>query len=302
MELKEVTIDSKKELEPFFELVDYEACDYCFTTIFMWQHTYKTKYFIGDGFAVLFGEYEGEIFSILPLAPKDRIKDVLDFVIQHFELEQNKLLLRGIDKDVVALMQEIYEDGKFNYIEERDLFDYVYDAELLRTLKGRKMQKKRNHLNYFLTNYEGRYEYRRLGQEDFKDCFSMLKEWGDDKDFDEDDEESMNDELRGIKKIFNNFKELEDKLIVGGVYIDGKLQAFTIGEKLTENMALIHIEKANSDIRGLYPFINKEFLLQEFPDVEFVNREEDMGIPGLRKAKLSYKPVRFIEKYTVREV
>ena len=73
-------------------------------------------------------------------------------------------------------------------------------------------------------------------------------------------------------------------------------------EKINDNMALIHIEKANADIRGLYPYINKMFLVDEFPDVEWVNREEDMGVEGLRKAKLSYYPERFVEKYTVREV
>lgn len=304
MQLKEITIDSKKELDPYFDLVDYEACEYCFTTLFMWQHAYKTMYYIGDGFAVLVGEHNGEIFSILPLAPKDKIKDVLDFVVKYFEDQQCRIFLRGIDVDVVNLMKEIYGDEKFDFIAERDIFDYVYDAEMLRTAKGRKMQKKRNHINYFLREYDGRYEYKRLGKEDFNACLKLVDEWHDGKDLDEiedDDEESMNDELRGIRKIFRHYDILKDKLIIGGVFIDGKLEAFTMGEKITDTMALIHIEKANADIRGLYPFINKEFLAQEFPDVELVNREEDMGIEGLRKAKLSYHPVKFVEKYTVRE-
>ena len=85
------------------------------------------------------------------------------------------------------------------------------------------------------------------------------------------------------------------------MYVDNKLEAFTIGELINPNMALVHIEKANPNIRGLYQYINQQFILNEFPEVEFVNREEDLGIPGLRKAKLSYHPVRFVEKYTVRE-
>jgi len=86
-----------------------------------------------------------------------------------------------------------------------------------------------------------------------------------------------------------------------GIYIDGRLEAFTMGELLNKNMALVHIEKANPDIRGLYPYINQQFVLNEFKNVEFVNREEDLGIEGLRKAKLSYHPCRFVEKYTVKE-
>ena len=112
----------------------------------------------------------------------------------------------------------------------------------------------------------------------------------------------MKEELIGIKKLFANFDIIKDRLKIAGIFIDGKLEAFTMGEYINPNMALIHIEKANPMIRGLYPYINKQFLVNEFSDVEFVNREEDLGIEGLRKAKLSYHPVKFIEKYTVREV
>ena len=111
----------------------------------------------------------------------------------------------------------------------------------------------------------------------------------------------MDDESVGIKKIFNKYDYLKDRLKIAGIYVDGKLEAFTMGELINSNMALIHIEKANPNIRGLYPYINQQFILNEFENVEFVNREEDLGIPGLRKAKLSYHPVKFVEKYTVRE-
>ena len=114
--------------------------------------------------------------------------------------------------------------------------------------------------------------------------------------------EDMKEELIGIKKLFANFDIIKDRLKIAGIFIDGKLEAFTMGEYINPNMALIHIEKANPMIRGLYPYINQQFLVNEFSDVEFVNREEDLGIEGLRKAKLSYHPVKFIEKYTVREV
>ncbi len=88
---------------------------------------------------------------------------------------------------------------------------------------------------------------------------------------------------------------------IAGVYIDNKLEAFTIGEKINENIALIHIEKANQNIKGLYQYINQQFLLNEFPNVKYVNREEDLGLDGLREAKLSYHPCKFIEKYSIKE-
>lgn len=300
MIFKEININSKVELEPYFELVDYEACEYCFSTLYMWQHVYKTGYYVGEDFAVIVGEYEGDSFSILPLASKDKLPKVIDFVLKYFEKENKKIYFRGITEEVVQFLQEKYPD-KFEYIEERDLFDYIYDAESLKSLQGRKNQKKRNHINYFLKEYEGRYKYKLLGKLNFDECLELMKEWATNKEENDGFDEDMDDELLGIKKLFNDYDMLKDKIRIAGIYIEGKLEAFTIGEILNKNMALVHIEKANPNIRGLYPYINQQFIINEFEDVEFVNREEDLGIEGLRKSKLSYHPCRFVEKYTVRE-
>ena len=301
MIFKDIDMESRELLNPYFDLVDYEACEYCFNTLYMWQHLYKTGYYIGDGFAVIVAEYEGNTFSILPLAKKEDMPRVIKFVIDYFEKEQKKIYFRGITKEVVDYLKENYPD-KFDYTEERDLFDYVYDGDSMRELKGRKNVKKRNHINYFLKEYEGRFEYRLLDENDFDACLKLVEEWTSNKEENVQVDEEMEEELIGIKKLFNSFPVIKDKLKIAGIFIDGKLEAFTMGEYLNPNMALIHIEKANPSIRGLYPYINQQFLVNEFSDVEFVNREEDLGIEGLRKAKLSYHPVKFVEKYTVREV
>lgn len=301
MIFKNINMESREMLNPYFDLVDYEACEYCFNTLYMWQHLYKTGYYIGDGFAVIVAEYEGNTFSILPLAKKEDMPRVIQFVVDYFEKEQKKIYFRGITQEVVDFLKENYP-GKFNYIEERDLFDYVYDGESMRELKGRKNVKKRNHINYFKKEYEGRYEYRLLDEKDFDACLELVQEWTSNKEENNAVDEEMEEELIGIKKLFENYSVLKDKLKIAGIFINGKLEAFTMGEYINPNMALIHIEKANPVIRGLYPFINQQFLVHEFSDAEFVNREEDLGIEGLRKAKLSYHPVRFVEKYTVREV
>lgn len=298
IEFKNLDIESLDRLQPFFDMTEYEACDYCFATMFMWRDTYKTKYHIEDDFAIVFGEYEGEIFSVLPLASRENVKKAIDFAMNYFEEIESKVYLRSINKEMVDYVHSNYGD-KFEYIEERDLFDYIYDAESLRTLAGRKNQKKRNHINYFLKEYEGRFESRLLDIADFDDCRALLDKWKVQKE--DSDAEVDDGEYVAIEKIFNNYDKLRDRVKVFGIYVDGALEAFSIGEKLKPNMALIHIEKANPEIRGLYPYINQKFLVDEFPDVEFVNREEDLGIEGLRKAKLSYHPVRFAEKYTVRE-
>lgn len=301
MIFKNIDMEAREILNPYFDLVDYEACEYCFNTLYMWQHLYKTGYYIGDGFAVIVAEYEGDTFSILPLAKPEDMPRVIKFVVDYFEKENKKIYFRGITKEVVEFLKENYE-GKFQYTEERDLFDYIYDGESMRTLKGRKNVKKRNHINFFLKEYEGRYEYRLLDENDFDACLQLVEEWTSNKEENNEVSEEMEEELIGMKKLFANYYILKDRLKIAGIFIDGKLEAFTMGEYINQNMALIHIEKANPSIRGLYPFINQQFLVNEFSYAEFVNREEDLGIEGLRKAKLSYHPCRFVEKYTVREV
>nr|WP_330388978.1 phosphatidylglycerol lysyltransferase domain-containing protein [Tepidibacter thalassicus] len=287
-------MESKKELDYYFKSVDYEACEYNFTTIFMWQHLYKTMYYKGENFVVLIGEYENREFAVIPLATKENLKSAFDFIYDYFYRNNIKLNLRAVTKEFVNFFKDNYK-GKFRYIEERDCFDYIYLGENLRTLKGRKYQKKRNHINAFLKEYGNRYFYKTLDKEDFEQCLKLLDEWTENKE----DNESIQNERKAIEKVFKNYDKLDVK--IGGIYIDGKLEAFTFGEYLNNNMALIHVEKANPNIRGLYPMINKLFLQKEFPEVEFVNREEDLGVGGLRKAKLSYYPYKFVEKYTVVE-
>lgn len=293
---KDIEIDCKNILDKYFDLVDYEACEYCFTTLYMWKDLYNTKYYVEDDFAIVAGEYENKGFIILPLAKKENMNKAFDFIIKNFEKEHKQIHLKAINKEVVEYLQSVYGD-RFEYIEERNNFDYIYDGESLRTLAGRKNQKKRNHLNSFVKEYGDRVQYKQLEESDFDECISLLKEWSKDK------EESieLDSEFKAIKRIFKNYEKLKDTLKISGIYIDSKLEAFSIGEMLNDNMAVIHVEKANADIRGLYPYINQQFLLNEFSDVEFVNREEDLGIEGLRKAKLSYHPVKFAEKYTVIE-
>ena len=127
-------------------------------------------------------------------------------IIRYFKDSNKKICFRGITKEVVDILQENYP-GKFEYIEERDLFDYVYDGESLRVLGGRKNQKKRNHINAFLKDYEGRYEYRILDEEDFEDCLNLLKEWTVNK-------EENNEEVTLVDKFFKyNNDELFNVLV-----------------------------------------------------------------------------------------
>ena len=131
------------------------------------------------------------------------------------------------------------------------------------------------------------------------DVWKFLDRWREEKG--EEVEEHLDYEVRGIHEILKNCSLLNVRM--SGVYIDGHLAAFTIGSyNPLEQMAVIHIEKANPEIRGLYQFINQQFLIEEFPEAVLINREDDLGLEGLRKAKLSYNPIDYARKYQVEQI
>lgn len=198
-------------------------------------------------------------------------------------------------------MQYLGLDPKEYEVEEQvDLKDYLYDGEAMRTLSGKKLHKKKNHLNAFMREYEGRYEYRRLCCSDRHEVWEFMERWRQKKADADALEDSLEYEVAGIHEILKNCSSLSVRM--AAVYVDGQMEAFTIGSlNERENMAVIHIEKANPDIKGLYQFINQQFLVHEFPDVALVNREDDVGMEGLRKAKMSYNPIGFARKYMVRK-
>lgn len=290
-----IDLNAKDEIQNFLKDNTYEACEYNFTTLFMWTDVYKTKFHREDDFILIVGETEDGEFTLNPLCKKENFKKAFEYGYNYLKNQGKKLYVRAATDELVDFLK-VHRNGEFCIKEERDFFDYIYEAEKLRTLAGRKYHSKKNHFNKFLKEYEGRFEYKKIEKENINDCIEFLDIWMDIKDG---ENESLTQEKNAILKVLKNFDYLD--CVLGGIYIDGKLQAFSFGDYINENLALIHVEKANPEINGLYSAINKLFLENEFPNVNFVNREEDMGIEGLRKAKESYKPVRFAKKYTVVE-
>lgn len=174
-------------------------------------------------------------------------------------------------------------------------WDYVYERESLATLKGKKLHGKRNHINKFLARYPD-YEYKKLDASMIEDCIALYQKWSAEKE-DQDSKMDLYDECRSVVLALHHMDALG--LTGGAIFIKGELCAFTVGERLHPDMQLIHIEKADTAYDGLYPMINRQYILHECADVEWINREEDMGIAGMRKAKRSYHPARMIEKHMI---
>ena len=201
-----------------------------------------------------------------------------------------------VQEQEFALLEEWYP-GRFEIEYDRDYADYVYETEKLATLSGKKLHGKRNHINKFKAMYEGRWSYEPMSESNLEECFQMALKWRNENGCEEDEEK--NAEMCVTLNALRLFKELE---LVGGILkIDGEVAAFTLGEPVCSDTFVVHIEKAYAEVQGAYPMINQQFVEHECMDYQYVNREEDTGAEGLRKAKLSYRPAFMVEKGNVKE-
>lgn len=176
---------------------------------------------------------------------------------------------------------------------DRPNYDYIYLTEDLKNLKGRAYHGKKNHLNYFKKNFE--YEYVPMTSDMADDAMKFIAGFNERKNVSAHEMELLKMEEQAMDDVFRNLETVGYR---GGVIlIDGKIEALAVGGKLGKETITEHIEKANTNYRGLYPAINNEFCINVASGTKYLNREEDMGIENLRKAKLSYKPVRILEKY-----
>lgn len=294
LQFKELTIESQEELKPYWNLREIVSCEYNFNTLFMWAKHNQIEYATTPNFAVFSEIYQDKHITLMPLCKEVHFKEAFESIKEYFDKIGKPLAIFVTDKTFMEFVQNEYPD-QYEIRAERDLSDYIYDADKLRTLSGKKYNKKRNHLNAFYQTYQDRFHYRSLRKEDREVVCTFLRRWRLQKDLITED---LQDELLAICNIFKNLNNLDIRC--GGIYIDNNLEAFSIGSKIAGGKGVdIHVEKANDSIRGLYQLINQQFLVNEFPDVEWVNREEDLGIEGLRKAKLSYYPIQILEKYSI---
>ena len=301
LNFKPVEAEDLEELNPFFCKRPNKTCDSVFLDSFIWREYYNVRYAVSDNKAILWlMDLDGKTGSAMPICSEEDLEYYFWKLVEYFNTElKAPLYINLADEEAVEQLGLKNMPDKFKITEQVDLKDYLYDGNAMRTLSGKKLHKKKNHLNAFKREYEGRYEYRRLCCSDRGDVWKFLDRWREEKG--EEVEEHLDYEVRGIHEILKNCSLLNVRM--SGVYIDGHLEAFTIGSYNTlEQMAVVHIEKANPEIRGLYQFINQQFLIEEFPEAVLINREDDLGLEGLRKAKLSYNPIDYARKYQVEQI
>lgn len=296
--IKEVSSNDYEMLRGYFAMRSPVVCENVITDTYLWKNYYHTQYFLTENGLVWIYRPDYEIFTTTPLCALSDVRYNFQEAQKYFnQVLHQKLVMYLVDEATVnalALDEEQYE-----VIEERMYFDYVYDADKLRRLPGKAYHKKKNHVNGFLREYGDRYECRMLSCQDREEVLAFLERWHAARNI-EDPYHRDDYECAGIEYVLGKCDKIKYKMF--GVFVDGKLEAFSMGtyDEQTKT-AFIHVEKANPEIRGLYAFINQQFLCEGFPEAELVNREDDMGLEGLRKAKLSYQPLELVKKFTIRE-
>ena len=300
MELQFKDLDSSalKTLAPLFTFRENKTCDSVFLGLFLWKDYYQVRYAVGDDTPIFLRiNADGKEYAALPIGKAAGLSHSFGVLKDYFNQTLGlKLNLFLADEAAVRLLK--LPEDEFDVKELEDARDYLYSGDALRSLAGRKLHKKKNLVNSFVRTWEGRFEYRRLTCAEGSEIKSFLARWGVARE--ERMEGQLEHEILGIHEILRCCSLLD--ITMAGIYIDGTLEAFTIGSyNPLEQMAVIHIEKANPEIKGLYQFINQQFLIHEFPDAVLINREDDLGDPGLRQAKLSYCPVDFARKYRIRQ-
>lgn len=279
---------SDKELFDRYKNKESRYSEASFVTLYLWDKYYNLYLCEEEGFLFIRFTIEGKNQYLFPMGEGD-VKKAFEKLVK----EEDKINLRFVTEEQKLFIEESFPN-EFCFTLREDLCDYVYETERLRTFSGKKLHGKKNHVNFFEKTYS--YTYETVTEEVAQnECRPLLLQWVDDKT------KNLNPiEHDAMEKVFDNFERFN---LVGGVIrIDGEIVAMTFGERLTDDTVLVQIEKAREDIRGAYPMICKLYLENEWSDTTFVNREEDMGLEGLKKAKESYCPIFKTLKYQAKRI
>jgi len=287
--------EDKQAVDAFFKDRYYENSHFNFTNLFMWRSAYNIMWTVQDDVLYMKAEWDGKEFALQPFGPADKMQQAIKTWLDYFTGTGGTFSMYGVEKKMVDEFN-FYDGAAFTIEADRDNFDYVYSSEDLITLAGRKYHSKKNHLNSFRKTYPDA-EYMPITEDIMMECKLNINSWYKKHSQENPDDPFIAAERNAIIEVLNNFVEFGLK--GGAIMLDKRVVAFTFGEQLNEDTAVIHVEKADPEIRGAYPAINQSFIQNAWADMKYINREEDMGLEGLRKAKESYKQIKLIEKFNV---
>ena len=293
LSFRRAEISDKKWVDECLSHANSMNCEYSFGNLFIWSTAYNTQICKYNDFLIVRWGRGKDLKYSLPLGEGD-FSDAINVIIDDAKSLGITPEIYGITEGYLYMLQEAFT-GKFTYTCDDANADYIYSVEKMATLRGKKYHSKRNHITNFKKNNPN-WSFETINRDNIEECISLHTKWINDKN---PDEEDYSFEFEAVLTAFENYEELG---FVGGlIRVDSKVIAYTFGEAQMNGKCFVsHIEKAPADVQGAYPMICQEFTKNCLMDYEYVNREEDLGIEGLRKAKQSYYPEILLKKWVAK--
>ena len=296
LEFNRIEISDRERVLEYLKRSGFSGCEYTFGNNFVWRNIANIEIAFEEGLYFCKQNTGDETMFLYP-AGDGKVRRAIELLSEY--CSQNGLPLKlSANKEIADKIRAEFPDAVIT--PNRDFFDYVYLAEDLENLTGKKYHGKRNHLNRF---YENDWSFEPLTSENIPECAETNRRWREENvdkcDYSEEDSEAESklDELCIVECSLKHYGELG---YTGGVLrVNGEVQAFTFGEPVGEDCFVVHVEKALKTYQGAYTAVNREFVKSLGGRFKYINREDDTGSEGLRKAKLSYHPVFMEEKFVI---
>lgn len=290
LDFKPITLDIKEEYQKK-SFIFNRSCLHTFATMFIWG---QAKYVKVNDYFIFLAKYGEKYVYLFPVGDGD-IKEVINLIKEDARERNIPLRIAGLNNDDVKTLANLFPES-FDFIKKRDSEDYIYLISDLKNLEGKKFHSKRNHLNKFKRLFPN-YSIEEITENNIEKVWDFAENW-----YNEKDDEDIIYEKKALRNAFDNYNRLGFSGLI--LYVDNHIIAFTLGSQTTHDTFDVHFEKASKSFDGAYAAINYFFanhISEKFPYIAYLNREEDMGIEGLRKAKLSYNPVILKERITAME-
>ena len=291
IDFRNIELNDKKTYNEHLYQDVSRGCQYSFSNLFMWG--LQNIAYVHDH-VVLYSRFDCHCYYPFPIGAGDK-KNVLDAILSDATERGVCPCLTGVTESDKQLLETLYPN-QFYFHADRGNYDYVYGINELADLKGRKLHRKRNHLKHFKKNHPN-YIVTPITMENMDRVRTFVSEWYKTK-LEENPDGDYHHEQAALEKVFTHYIDLEMEGLL--LEEDGEVLGFTIASQMSPDTVDVHYEKARGDIDGAYTTINSEFanyIRNKYPQIQYLDREEDMGIPGLRKAKMSYFPHHLIKKY-----
>ncbi len=292
LKFKKITLDDIDIIKKYLDEDDSKCTDYTFGFLMMWGDVLGLEYAVADDMLITKGRFRNDTQMFYMPCGNGSLSKAIDNIKDYCEQNSIPMQFISVAQPHIKRLKEMYD---VDYTESRDYFDYVYSAEKLANLKGKSLHQKRNHISKFKKSYPD-YKFKEITKENVQNVKEFYKNYINELP-PKDSSEKIERECAEFA--LNNIDEIG--MFGAFIEINGKVIAFTIGEQ-KKDVLYVHVEKADRSFNGSYPTINNEFVKACFENrnIKWVNREDDSGSPGLRKAKLSYHPEFFAEKGKVK--